>query len=228
MNRRKIVFWTKEYFSFSTSERNGVIVLISFILILFLVFFLLPGFMKDQSRIDVSKFESEINRFEKSNDSLKALKSASNQFHDTTKRIKIFKPKPSPISKIELNSADSVALESLPGIGPAFARRIVKYRELLGGYHSLKQLTEVYGVSPELADKISGFLVIDTLKILKLHINTDDFKKVNASPYISFDQTKMICKLRNRHKIIGFDQLIENKIFSDEETIRLRHYLSFD
>jgi ribosomal protein S13 len=228
MNRRKILYVAKEYFSFSSSERNGVILLIGIILLLFLVLFLLPGFMKDQPRIDVSKFENEINSFRQSNDSLMAIKSAAVRFQDTANRFKRVKPKTIPINKIELNTADSVALESLPGIGPSFARRIIKYRELLGGFHSLNQLTEVYGVSPELAGKVNKHLNIDTLMIKKLHINTDDFKKVNASPYISFDQTKLIFKLRTRQKIMGFDQLIKNKIFSDEEIIRLRPYLSFD
>lgn len=52
---------------------------------------------------------------------------------------------------IDLNSADTLLLTRVPGIGAAFARRIYKYRELLGGYYVVEQLQEVYGMDRELS-----------------------------------------------------------------------------
>ena len=228
MNRRKILFLVKEYFSFSSSERNGVVVLMCLILLLFSVLFLLPGFVKEKPRIDVSKFENEIIRFERANDSVKSQRSNANHFQDSAKHLRPIFRKVFQIKKIELNSADSAGLDSLPGIGPVFAKRIIKYRDLLGGYYSINQLSEVFGIPPELVGKIYNYIIVDTLKIRKLLLNSADFKKVNAHPYISFDQTKVIFKLRTRQKIIVSDQLLENKIFTSEEIIKLRHYLSFD
>lgn len=228
MNRRKILYLVKEYFSFSSSERNGVIVLMCVILLMFFVLFLLPGFVKEKPRIDVSKFENEIIRFERANDSVISQRSNANRFQDSAKHMKPIFRKVYQLKKIELNSVDSAGLDSLPGIGPVFAKRIIKYRDLLGGYYSINQLSEVYGIPPELAGKIYNYIIVDTLKIRMLLLNSADFKKVNAHPYISFDQTKMIFKLRSRQKIIVSDQLIENKIFSSEEIIKLRHYLSFE
>ena len=49
--------------------------------------------------------------------------------------------------KLEINGADSVELTKLYGIGPAFASRIMKYRNLLGGFYALGQLKEVYGIN---------------------------------------------------------------------------------
>ncbi len=228
MNRGKILYLVKEYFSFSSSERNGVVVLVCLILLLFFVLFLLPGFVKEKPRIDVSKFENEIIRFERANDSVKSQRSKTTRFQDSTKHLRPIFRKVFKIIKIELNSADSAGLDSLPGIGPVFAKRIIKYRDLLGGYYSINQLSEVYGIPPELVGKIYNFIIVDTLKIKKLLLNSADFKNVNAHPYISFDQTKVIFKLRTRQKIIVSDQLLENKIFTSEEIIKLQHYLSFD
>lgn len=228
MNWRKILYLVKEYFSISSSERNGVIVLICLIFLMCFGLFLLPGFIKEQPRIDVSKFENEIIRFERANDSIKSQKPLAYRFQDTIKHKKDYFRKTIQIKKIELNSADSIGLESLPGIGPVFAKRIIKYRNILGGYYALSQLNEVYGLSPEILSKIEKLIIIDTLKIEKLLLNNADFKKVNAHPYISFEQTKQIFKLRSKQKIIVIDQLLEYKIFSPEEINKLRPYLSFD
>jgi competence protein ComEA len=69
---------------------------------------------------------------------------------------------------VELNSADSVALESLPGIGPSFASRILKYRKLLGGYVDVVQLKEVYGMPEETYEKIKALCKVDPSKVTKL------------------------------------------------------------
>ena len=50
---------------------------------------------------------------------------------------------------IELNQADTLTLKKIPGIGSTFARRIVGYRELLGGFYTVHQLAEVYGIDEE-------------------------------------------------------------------------------
>jgi competence protein ComEA len=68
---------------------------------------------------------------------------------------------------VELNSADSTALESLPGIGPSFASRILKYRKLLGGYVDVEQLKEVYGMPEETYEKIKPLCRVDASKVTK-------------------------------------------------------------
>ncbi len=227
MNKRKILYWSKEYFTFSSSERNGIVTLISLIVITLTAIFLLPSFIKEQPQIDVSQFENEIAKFEKECDSIAAQSPLISRFQDTTKHFKPTTAKRSQTHKLELNMADSAELASLQGIGPVFAKRIVKYRNSLGGFYSISQLGEVYGIAPETLIKITHNLIVDTLKIERLLINSADFKKVNAHPYISFDQTKQIFNLRSRQKLIVTDQLIENKIFTSEEIKKLLPYLSF-
>jgi hypothetical protein len=72
---------------------------------------------------------------------------------------------------------------------------------------------------------IQKYLTLDTSKIRKIDLNTAGFKEINAHPYISFEQTKAIFKLRSKQKIEGTSQLIEAGIFSEEEIKKIRPYL---
>jgi len=60
------------------------------------------------------------------------------------------------VANVELNSADSTELVQLTGIGSVFANRILKYRELLGGFYSTAQLLEVYNFHVETFKKIEN------------------------------------------------------------------------
>jgi DNA uptake protein ComE-like DNA-binding protein len=104
---------------------------------------------------------------------------------------------------IELNSADSNLLDELPGIGPSFARRIIKYREMLGGYMNAGQLKEVYGMD---SARLSGFIRqirLDTTALRKLDINRATFKELLAHPYLEYEQVKAIAKYRDKKGFIG-------------------------
>ena len=82
---------------------------------------------------------------------------------------KTYKPKPKLI--VELNTSDSIALENLPGIGPAFANRIIKYRNRLGGFIKTEQLLEVYGVDTALYNRILPQIQLNNKEIIPLNIN---------------------------------------------------------
>ena len=68
----------------------------------------------------------------------------------------------------ELNRADTQQLISVYGIGPVFARRIIRYRELLGGFYRPDQLMEVYGFSLEQFEELSrcSFIRVAQIKCL--------------------------------------------------------------
>jgi competence ComEA-like helix-hairpin-helix protein len=100
--------------------------------------------------------------------------------------------------KIELNSADSIGLIELKGIGSAFAKRILKYRTILGGFINVEQLKEVYGFTDELYEQILPFIKVDANLITKININKDDFKIINKHPYLSYELTKTICEWRRK------------------------------
>lgn len=127
---------------------------------------------------------------------------------------------------IELNSADSVGLIELNGIGSSFAKRILKYRQLLGGYFNAGQLKEVYGFTEEMYAKISPQVSVNPSLIIKLNLNVDDFKTINKHPYISYELTKEICDKR-RKGIINAENLKE--IITDKNTYeKILPYLRFN
>jgi DNA uptake protein ComE-like DNA-binding protein len=64
------------------------------------------------------------------------------------------------IQMVDLNKGDTADFKQLPGIGPVYSKRIIAYRESVGGFDSLTQLTEVYGVDQELFDQIQEYLHI--------------------------------------------------------------------
>ncbi len=63
---------------------------------------------------------------------------------------------------LDLNAATAEELEELPGIGPALAGRIIKYRSMLGGFHAVDQIGECYGMPPETVDLVRDRLRIST------------------------------------------------------------------
>jgi competence protein ComEA len=85
---------------------------------------------------------------------------------------------------VELNSADSAKLTSVEGIGPGFAKRIIYYRERLGGFVSKEQLKEVYGLDELKYKEVAGQLKVDAGRIRKININTITFDKLRLMPYL--------------------------------------------
>lgn len=132
------------------------------------------------------------------------------------------------IKVIELNTADSVSLLPLPGIGPSFAKRIIKYRDLLGGYYNAEQLKEVYGFTDSLYNSIKSYVTVDAALIKKIDLNTEDFKKLNAHPYISYEDTKTIFNYRRKNGPIT--TLAHLRICISDEAVlkKLAPYLPFN
>lgn len=120
---------------------------------------------------------------------------------------------------IELNSADSLDLQLLAGIGPSYSKRIIKYRELLGGYYNKEQLLEVYGFDSLKLSRITDKISIDTIFIQKININEATIKEMIRHPYIEFYLAKSIIELRSEKEIfsnimeIQQAQLINNEIY---------------
>lgn len=130
------------------------------------------------------------------------------------------------IAKIELNNADSAVLVSAKGIGPVYAKRILKYRSLLGGYVNVEQLKEVYGFNEEIYQNVKDNFKVDLQLIRKLNLNKDDFKTINKHPYLSYELTGAIFNLRRKTPVTleNLKDLINNETLY----LKLLPYLSFD
>lgn len=94
--------------------------------------------------------------------------------------------------KAELNSADSAELVKVYGIGPATARRIIRYRERLGGYNSVDQLREVSGIDSAKFEMIREGVFADPDVVRKIEINKATISQLRQHPYIDYYIAKAI------------------------------------
>lgn len=130
---------------------------------------------------------------------------------------------------VELNSADTTTLQLLHGIGPTYARRIVRYRERLGGFRNAGQLLEVYGITPELLSHIGPSLSLDTTAIRRIDINNVELKQLIKHPYIEYYQARDIVRLRQRGTVFRCaDDLRAVPSMADSTLERLLPYIDFD
>ncbi len=133
------------------------------------------------------------------------------------------------INKIELNTADSSALEKLPNINKTLSERILKYKVLLGGFFKREQLMEVYGLKKNIYDSIKNMVKVDSNLITKININIASEKQLSKHPYIGKYKAKEIIKYKKfKTKISDYNELLLNGFFSNEEINKLRHYLKFE
>ena len=128
---------------------------------------------------------------------------------------------------IDLNEADTMQLKMIPNIGSGYANRIIKYRNLLGGYNRLEQLKEVWGMDEYLYEKIIPYMVLK-IRNGKMRINEASFHELNKHPYIDYKQAKIIIDIRERKgPIESIERLALLEEFSEKDLQRLSPYLSF-
>jgi len=129
---------------------------------------------------------------------------------------------------IDINLADSLAFEMLHGIGPSFARRIVNYRQALGGFYSIQQLKEVYGIPAELIDKLSTQLNLQADNIQKIAINHWSVEELGKHPYLKYKRARLIVAYRNQHG--SFQSIADLKhihSLDDDFFVKIEPYLDF-
>lgn len=132
-------------------------------------------------------------------------------------------------TQVELNQADSLTLQKVPGIGPVFSRRIIKYRALLGGFYAVHQLAEVYGIDADKYAALEPWFTVDTALIRPLAVNQADYRTLIRHPYLNKQQTKILLLfIERKGKLQGWEELRLLDEFPPGEIERLRYYLSFD
>jgi len=135
------------------------------------------------------------------------------------------------IEKPELNSADSAGLVRVKGIGPVFARSIIKYRDLLGGYSTLEQLNEVYVLQdkPDAVQKIISQIKLDTTVIRRININTASEKDLASHIYINWNVANAIVAYRNVHgPYKSVPAIMQCALIDDDLMTKIAPYLKVD
>lgn len=130
---------------------------------------------------------------------------------------------------VELNTADTLILKKVPGIGSAFSNRIIKYRSLLGGFHSVDQLSEVYGIDEERYHELKEWFCVNPGLILKRAVNHLHADSLSRHPYINYRQAKAIKQLcKQKGKLTGWENLALLEEFTEFDRKRIAPYLSFE
>ena len=130
----------------------------------------------------------------------------------------------SPDERVVLNTADTATLRHVPGIGPYYAKEIVRYGQWLGGYVSVDQLDEI----DHFPTAAKRFFIIDTPTPRKLNVNRLTLNELKRHPYINFHQAKAITEYRRLHgPIKSLYDLHLSKDFTDEAISRLLPYVEY-
>lgn len=290
----------KDYFSFTRSQKNGILVLISLIILIIIVRLAVPHFRSNRIQ-DFSEFQEEISEFEKSlTDSNSAIpekqtedsgsglfffdpntisaadlerldlspfvienilkyREKGGKFKRKTDLLKIYgldtavyqslesyiqikKPEEeisgevfiegknhTEFSPIPINLSDSADLIKIRGLGPVLSGRIVKYRNLLGGYVRKEQLLEVYGLTPERFTEVKEAIYIDTTNIIPIFLNSVDEETLGSHPYLNFYQARAIIHYREiSGRFNRIDEISENHLLPEDILEKIRPYLTLD
>lgn len=229
----------KDHLTFTVREQRGILVLSVLILILTLLRIGMP-YLTARKPYDFSSFEEKIRLLESMiTDTL--LDEETQKPFPEGRQVPVVqdrmpaKPKKtfnvqdrseqSPL--INLNSADSLTLVRLKGIGPVLAARILKYRESLGGYADVNQLKEIYGLDTNTLKFIIPSLYIDASAIRKMDLNTATFKELLHHPYLEYEDVKRIVNYRDKHHPIdSLNALYQIEGLPPELVRRIRPYLT--
>jgi DNA uptake protein ComE-like DNA-binding protein len=136
-------------------------------------------------------------------------------------------PVKSAVAVVGINTADSLSLIAIPGIGPVFASRILRYRDRLGGFYSVAQLREVYGMTDERMEEIGKYISVDDESIRTIRINFADQKELSMHPYITSGQAKALINARSAEGPFREPgELVTLGVFTEAEFEKAGRYLT--
>lgn len=223
----------REFYLLPRGEQRALI-LLSLLLILSMIFRITEHYLPEREPEGLKEFEQEAMRIRASLARADSIQLARADSIRQNRNFRIGSTVSYPWSgrgedgsqQVDINRADSAALLPLPGIGPVFAGRIIKYRELLGGFVSVDQLLEVYGMSEETLDLIGEMISIDASAIRKIRLDSATFRELLRHPYLEFEDVKAILDFRDFSGGIGSSrELLDNSILHDSVLQRVLPYL---
>ena len=231
---------------FSKSESKGTLFLIFVIISVYLIVYLLKPnagntqMVGEDQKKALADWVSEVERsYQLSTDSLEnenrkktpysfAWEKDEPSFNAYEKKLTREKKKVAETESIEpkdINIANAEDLREIKGIGQIYSERIIKYRELLGGFSHMDQLEDVYGFSSELVDKVKERFEIRS-DVKPLDLNTDSAKVLASHPYISYDLAWVLINYKKQNGAIdGIEDLKKIKAIDDSLLQKLKPYL---
>lgn len=188
--------------------------------------FLRLGFSPRQVK-SILSYRSTGAWFSQPDDFSKLYVVSEEQFQQVRPYIKIAQPY-KPFKKVELNTADTTELQRLRGIGPYYARQIVRYREHLGGFCEAEQLKEIKGIDNDRFLLFAGQYTLNSELIKQLNVNTTAESTLKSHPYIGSEVARKIVEYRQTIPISSVEELVNAKIFTSDKADKILPYLLFD
>lgn len=132
------------------------------------------------------------------------------------------------VNSIAINIADTTAFITLPGIGSKLAVRIISFREKLGGFYSVEQIAEVYGLNDSVFQQIKPYLLCDAASIKKININTAGINELKAHPYIKYQVGNAVIQYRLQHgNFKNEGDLKQIHVMTDDLLQKLSPYINY-
>ncbi len=137
-------------------------------------------------------------------------------------------PKKETLKVLDINLATKEDLMKVVGIGDAISDRIIKQKELLGGFVSMDQMEEIWGLSPEVIYDLNKYFVIKSNpNIKKININSASIKELGQFYYFRYPISKNIVSYRSMNGDIKIEDLTNIKGFPLDKIKIIAIYLEF-
>ncbi|MGY6741518.1 MAG: ComEA family DNA-binding protein [Cecembia sp.] len=228
--KRNLFFHLKAYFGFSRRESKGFIMVIPALFILYSLPVVFDWQLRRGNQNLYAQYEQKVDSLIQLGWSPSTVGKGENSVKQdsSSKKKSPTTVRGSVLNKLDFNEADSVVLQIVPGIGQTMASRIVKFREGMGGLHDRDQLLDVYGMSPELIDRMFEYFAFSPGIQKKLDINLLEVSDLAKHPYITYGAAKVIVAYREQHGPYQKpEDLLKIKIFNENWLERLLPYLEF-
>ncbi|MGZ8545187.1 MAG: ComEA family DNA-binding protein [Flavisolibacter sp.] len=196
--------------------------------------------LSEKTAMTIDKYRQKGGRFYQADD-LQKIWGLPPGFYDRVKsyidlpekpqRSFAFKDRPQPetweskLKSFDINTADSSSFIALPGIGPKLASRIIGFREKLGGFYSIEQVKETYGLPDSTFQKINPYLKLESPP-RQLNLNLVSREKLRAHPYFKWNLANAIIEYRTQHGPFKNLESLKKIALIDEDLFnRIRPYL---
>lgn len=202
------------------------------------------GLSEKQAK-SIKNYEAKGGKF-KSKSDVKKMYSISDKMYQTienyiqipddnatiqAKEYENLKPEVKPTFKaviVDINAADSLELLNIRGIGPAFASRIIKYRNRLGGFHDKSQLKDVWGIDSLKYAALENQIQVNSVELKKINLNKCTFDDLKPFPYLTYKQMNAIIAYRTQHgNYKSPNDLNKIAILNPQIIQKITPYLSF-
>jgi competence ComEA-like helix-hairpin-helix protein len=136
---------------------------------------------------------------------------------------------PKTIQPLDINTADTTAFIALPGIGSKLAQRIVNFRDKLGGFNSVDQVSETFGLPDSTFQKIKSRLISTNIHVKKININTALLDEMKTHPYIRYNLANAIIQYRTQHgNFLSVGDLKKIVLITDDVYKKVEPYVTIE